>query len=158
MLLYCLIWVIRYFPYCSVTVHTKPLDIVYNRSTIGRVQNFFSTPLPRGNLKDKLQLQGLKNTLGELFESEDRVSDVEVTSGLQFKDQSVLCLVCMPIALCLTCSVRVQHVAVQERHWVSLCFGGWCCCTVYSVPSRCNTHALVMRETWNSHMTIANTK
>ena len=86
--LYCLIWVIHYFPYCSITVHTKPLDIVYNRSTIGRVQNFFSTPLPKGNLKDKLQLQGLKNTLGELFESEDRVSDVEVTSGLQFKDQS----------------------------------------------------------------------
>eukprot|EP00731_Ephydatia_muelleri_P014885 Em0008g605a len=58
----------------NITVHTKPLDIVYNRSTIGRVQNFFSTPLPRGNLKDKLQLQGLRNTLGELFESEDRRS------------------------------------------------------------------------------------
>lgn len=149
MLLYCLIWVIRYFPYCSITVHTKPLDIVYNRSTIGRVQNFFSTPLPRGNLKDKLQLQGLRNTLGELFESEDRVSDVEVTSGLQFKDQSDLCLVCMPIALCLTCSVHVQHVQYKSVIGFLCVFGGWCC-TVYSVQSRCNTHALVMRETWRA--------
>lgn len=67
--------------YCRVRVQAKPLDIVYNPSTISRIKHFLTTPTDgRGTvhkLSQQIQSQttaGLRNKLGDILDGETMVT------------------------------------------------------------------------------------
>ena len=64
-----------------VNVQSKPLDIVYNPSTISRLKQFLATPHGGRGTVDKLSQQiqhhttaGLRNKLEDILEGDYRVS------------------------------------------------------------------------------------